>query len=123
MAVFTAVSQDAAGELLRALNLGELRELKGIAAGKGSPVLHDGLGLLLVAWGAWRYRLLPRWSSAWAGIVGLTAMALTMGLPDHLSYYRPVFYALVAWLIATGVVLWRLGLRLDDREQPSPVKS
>jgi homoserine kinase type II len=33
MAVFTEVSQEAAGELLRALNLGELRELRGIQSG------------------------------------------------------------------------------------------
>ena len=33
MAVFTEVSEDEAGELVRALGLGELRELRGIQGG------------------------------------------------------------------------------------------
>ena len=33
MAVFTEVSEDEAGELVRALDLGELRELRGIQGG------------------------------------------------------------------------------------------
>lgn len=47
-----------------------------------------------------------------AGTVGFSAMALTMGLPDHLSYYLPIFHAMVAWLLATGVVLYCCGVNL-----------
>jgi hypothetical protein len=32
-------------------------------------------------------------------------MALTMGLPDNLKLYRPVFHLNAMWLAAFGVVL------------------
>jgi hypothetical protein len=75
--------------------------------------VFGGLGLVVLAWGVLRYGILPRWSGALAGIIGLAAMGLTMSLPDHLSYYLPVFYALVLWMLGTGSTLWRSGIRLD----------
>ena len=39
-------------------------------------------------------------------------MALTMGLPDNLEYYAPVFHLNSVWFIATGVVVGRSGLPL-----------
>ena len=72
---------------------------------------------MVFAWGVWRYGILPRWSSGLAGLIGLIAMALTMGLPDHLSYYMPVFYALVLWMLATGATLWRFGINFDSQEE------
>jgi hypothetical protein len=72
--------------------------------------VFGGLGLVLLAWGMLRHRLLPVWSGLGAGIIGLGAMALTMGLPDHLSYYLPIFHALALWLLATGVVIFRAGV-------------
>lgn len=81
--------------------------------------VFGGLGLVVFAWGVWRYGILPRWNGGLAGILGLAAMALTMGLPDHLSYYRPVFYALVLWMLATGGTLWRSGIQLDSSRLPT----
>jgi hypothetical protein len=71
--------------------------------------VFGGLGLLLIAWGGLRDRFLPVWSSLVAGVVGLAAMALTMGLPDRLSWYQPIFHVFSFWLLATGVVLFRDG--------------
>jgi hypothetical protein len=81
--------------------------------------VFGGLGLVVFAWGVWRYGILPRWSGAFAGLIGLAAMALTMALPDHLSYYQPVFYALVLWMLATGATLWRSGIDLDPSRTPA----
>jgi hypothetical protein len=39
-------------------------------------------------------------------------MGLTMGLPDHLALYIPVFHLQCAWLVATGIVILRSGARL-----------
>jgi hypothetical protein len=39
-------------------------------------------------------------------------LALTMGLPDHLHLYAPIFHLLCLWLVAAGVVLLSGGLRL-----------
>ena len=40
-------------------------------------------------------------------------MALTMGLPERLPLYRPVFHLLAFWLAVTGAVLLRTGLRRE----------
>lgn len=72
--------------------------------------VFGGLGLVVLAWGVLRFRLLPVWSGLGAGIIGLSAMALTMGLPDHLSSYQPIFHANVLWMLATGFVLFRGGV-------------
>lgn len=76
--------------------------------------VFGGLGLVVFAWGILRYGILPRWNGVLAGFIGLTAMALTMGLPDQLSYYMPVFYALVFWQFAMGIVIWRSGINLNS---------
>lgn len=74
--------------------------------------VFSGLGLLVAAWGLWRWRVLPTWSAAVAAIIGVAAMALTMGLPDNLTYYSPIFHLFALWLIATGVVIFRSGVNL-----------
>jgi len=74
--------------------------------------VFGGLGLVVLAWGIWRYRFLPACLGLVAGVIGLSAMALTMGLPDHLSLYLPVFHALAAWMLVMGVVIFRKGLSL-----------
>ena len=43
-------------------------------------------------------------ASRLGGLLGAVGMALTMGLPDNLSLYRPVFHLNALWLAAFGVV-------------------
>jgi hypothetical protein len=69
--------------------------------------VFGGLGLVVLAWGILRYRFLPAWSGGLGGLVGLSAMAVTMGLPDQLSYYLPIFHVLALWMLATGIVIFR----------------
>jgi hypothetical protein len=73
--------------------------------------VFGGLGLVVFAWGLFQGRMLPAWVGVVAGLIGLTAMALTMGLPDRLSLYTPVFYVTAGWLAATGLVVLRGGVR------------
>ncbi len=40
-------------------------------------------------------------------------MAITMGLPDDLELYMPVFYLTTLWLAATGVVTLRSGIKME----------
>ncbi len=82
--------------------------------------VFGGLGLVVLAWGMLRYRFLSTWLGLVAGILGLGAMALTMGLPDHLSYYLPIFHAEVLWMFATGVALIRRGVNLAPTTAPGP---
>lgn len=73
--------------------------------------VFGGLGLVVLAWGVVRFAVLPAWIGIVAGLVGLAAMALTMGLPDDLHYFLPVFHVLALWLFATGVVIVRRGIQ------------
>jgi hypothetical protein len=72
--------------------------------------VFGGVGLILIAWGLVRERTtLPTALAAVLGLVGLASIALTMGLPDHLSWYQPIFHVLCAWLLASGAAILRTG--------------
>ena len=73
-----------------------------------------GLGLLVLSLGCLKWKILPQGIGIAALVLGLAAMALTMGLPDHLEYYAPLFHLNVVWFIATGVVVGRFGLPLNS---------
>ncbi len=64
--------------------------------GVGQIVLMVGLLLPDAMW--------PMWLVGAGGVLGLIGMGLTMGLPDDLSLYRPVFHLNALWLAAMGVV-------------------
>ncbi len=72
--------------------------------------VFGGLGLLTLAWGIARWKLLPIWSACAAAIIGIAAMALTMALPDQLTYYQPIFHTHALWMAATGLHIWRRGI-------------
>ena len=69
--------------------------------------VFSGLGLVLIGAGLLYAGALPKWVGACGILIGLAAMTITMGWPDHLAWYLPVFHALGAWLLVMGVVLWR----------------
>ncbi len=73
-----------------------------------------GLGMLVFALGSLKWKLLPRPVGISAALLGIATMALTMGLPDNLEYYAPIFHLNAAWFIATGVLVLRTGLPLDS---------
>lgn len=64
-----------------------------------------GLGQVVLGLGLLYGGVLPVGIGLGALIFGLAAMALTMGLPDDLHYYNPVFHANAIWLAAIGVVV------------------
>ena len=65
--------------------------------GVGQIVLM--VGLLLSGTTMW-----PMWVVGAGLVLGVVGVALTMGLPDDLSLYRPVFHLNALWLAAMGVV-------------------
>ncbi len=71
-----------------------------------------GLGLVVLAAGLIKWRILPAALGMGAVLLGLAAMALTMAFPDNLEFYAPVFHLDSLWTLATGIVLLRRGLRL-----------
>ncbi len=76
--------------------------------------VFSGLGLLILALAILKWHLFPKWCGIWAGLMGLAAMALTMGLPDDLALYLPVFHLTAAWFGATGLIALRSGIQLDQ---------
>lgn len=68
--------------------------------------VFSGLGLVLVGAGLIHAGAVPKWLGGFAILIGLAAMTITMGWPDNLSWYQPVFHALAAWLLFMGLALW-----------------
>ena len=71
-----------------------------------------GFGQLALAAGLLLGGAMPAWVAITAALLGIAAMAVTMGLPDNLEYYHPVFHLLVLWLLGTGVAILGVGARL-----------
>ena len=69
--------------------------------GVGQVVLVIGLLRQGATW--------PVWLVGFGGLLGIAGMALTMGLPDNLRLYRPVFHLNALWLLALGLVVFTVG--------------
>lgn len=69
--------------------------------------VFTGLGLMVMAAGLAKGRIFPAWIPGVAVLLGVSAMALTMILPDRLSLYQPVFHLQSLWFVVTGVVVLR----------------
>ena len=67
-----------------------------------------GLGQLVLAIGLFLGGALPAWVAFGAAVLGISAMALTMGFPDNLEYYALVFHLNALWLAGTGVAVLAL---------------
>jgi hypothetical protein len=74
-----------------------------------------GLGLVVLAAGLIKWRILPLALGMGAVLLGSAAMALTMAFPDNLEFYAPVFHLNSLWLLAMGLIILRSGLRLGKR--------
>ena len=68
-----------------------------------------GLGQIVLAAAIWKWAIFPRPIAIGAAVLGAAAMALTMGLPDEMDYFIPVFQLNCLWMLAFGVVSIRAG--------------
>lgn len=64
-----------------------------------------GLGQAVLAAGLLLGGGLPGWVGIGALILGISAMAITMGFPDNLEYHYPVFHLTALWLLGTGIAV------------------
>ncbi len=69
-----------------------------------------GLGQVVLAVSLLRRPLVPGPLGVFGGLLGLAAMGLTMGLPDDLHFYTPLFHLNCLWLLGVGVSVLRSGL-------------
>lgn len=82
--------------------------------------VFGGVGFVFIAWGLLREPVLPSPLAIIFGLVGLASIALTMGLPDHLSWYQPIFYVFCLWLFATGLVMLKNGVPITAATRSTP---
>ena len=68
-----------------------------------------GVGQVVLALGLLQGAVWPPWLILAGGVLGGAGVALTMGLPDQLNLYRPVFHLNTLWLAAMGVATLTLG--------------
>lgn len=78
--------------------------------------IFSGVGLVLLGAAFMKWRLLPAWLGAFTLLLGLTAVAIILAIPDNFEIYKPVFHAKVVWLVAMGVVILRSGVDLSRAE-------
>lgn len=81
--------------------------------------VFSGLGLVVLAAGILRGRVLPSWVGGAALVLGLAAMAVTMGFPDDLGYFAPIFHLECLWLAATGAVILARGIAVGEPPRPT----
>ncbi|MAG70601.1 MAG: hypothetical protein CL471_09965 [Acidobacteria bacterium] len=62
-----------------------------------------GLGQLVLAVALFQFGLGP--VGTLGAILGLAAMAVTLGFPDDLDYYMPIFHVNALWLATIGLAL------------------
>lgn len=74
--------------------------------------VFGGFGLLLLGCGLLKWKVLPSWAGGIAAFIGGAAMAITMGLPDELDLYLPIFHLHALWLAAVGAVTLWSGIRV-----------
>ncbi len=72
--------------------------------------IFSGVGLVLLGYGFWKWKLLPSWLSWFTIILGLTVMSVILFIPDYFEHYKPLFHVKVVWLVAMGIVLLRNGI-------------
>lgn len=77
--------------------------------------VFSGLGLLVLAIGLLAWNVLPKWMGRTAAVMGVVAMAVTMGFPERPYLYAPVFHAFPLWLACVGATLLRSGAGPDTQ--------
>ena len=78
--------------------------------------VFSGLGLLLFEIALVKWRLLNVWIGGLAAVIGVAAMAVTMGRPDDLQLYMPIFHIHALWLALVGISIFRGGVRVPEAQ-------
>jgi hypothetical protein len=55
--------------------------------------------------------MLPVWLGGFTVLLGLSAVAIILAIPDNFDIYQPLFHLKSLWLIAMGVILLTIKTR------------
>jgi hypothetical protein len=63
-----------------------------------------------------KWTLVPVWLGGLTLLLGFSAVALILAIPDNFELYKPLFHVKVIWLVMMGVTLLRQGINLAEAE-------
>ena len=76
--------------------------------------VFSGVGLVLLGAGLVKWKIVQTWLGWLTVVLGLAAMGIVMGIPEHYEIYKPVFHVKAIWLALMGVSILRRGVHLQE---------
>lgn len=76
--------------------------------------VFSGVGLVLLGVGLVKSKIVQVWLGWFTAVLGLAAMAIVMGIPDHFEIYKPLFHVKALWLALMGVSILRSGVKYKE---------
>ncbi|MGK0252934.1 MAG: hypothetical protein ACI9OE_000390 [Mariniflexile sp.] len=76
--------------------------------------IFSGVGLVLLAYGFIKWKLVSLWLGWFTILLGFGAMGIILSIPDNFEIYKPIFHVKVLWLVAMGVSLLRQGVNISE---------
>ena len=76
--------------------------------------IFSGVGLVLLGFGFIKWKIVSTWLGWFTLLLGLTAMAIILSIPDNFEVYKPVFHIKSLWLVVMGVSLLTSGVNLPE---------
>jgi hypothetical protein len=76
--------------------------------------IFSGVGLVLLAYGFIKWKLVSLWLGWFTILLGFGAMGIILSIPDNFEIYKPMFHVKVLWLVAMGVSLLRQGVNISE---------
>jgi len=74
--------------------------------------VFSGMGLVLLGAGFIKWKMFSTWLGWFTVLLGFSAMAIVMGIPDNYEIYKPLFHIKSIWLALMGVLILRKGIQL-----------
>ena len=76
--------------------------------------VFSGVGLVLLGAGLVKWKIVQTWLGWLTVVLGLAAMGIVMGIPEHYEIYKPIFHMKAIWLALMGVSILRRGVHLQE---------
>lgn len=76
--------------------------------------VFSGVGLVLLGAGLVKWNIVQKWLGWFTVLLGLAAMGIVMGIPEHFEIYKPLFHVKAIWLAIMGIMIIRSGVYLSE---------
>ena len=75
--------------------------------------IFSGVGLVLLGYGFYKWKVLPSWLSWFTILLGLVVMCVILFIPNYYEHYKPLFHVKAIWLMTMGIVLLKNGINQE----------